>query len=82
MTLDHMIDNAAVASQNVSLLDDLVTREALKLSIGPKLDAAIRALEMFISMGCPVCSGDCSSANPPVNDCPIVIAQNAVRGLL
>lgn len=41
------------------------------------------ALEQMRSYGCPVCSGDCGSANPPVVSCPMRIAARAlakVRG--
>ena len=34
------------------------------------LDEVERALETALGFGCPFCSGDCSSANPPVNFCP------------
>lgn len=40
MTNDRMIDNAATASQNRTLLDDPVTREAIKLNvIAPYVEA-------------------------------------------
>lgn len=37
------------------------------------------ALHGFVLAGCPVCSGDCASANPPVVGCPIRQASEAVR---
>lgn len=30
-----------------------------------------KLVEFFRSFGCPVCNGDCGSANPPVNFCPM-----------
>ena len=38
------------------------------ISCAPEL---VEALEGFVSYGCPVCSGDCGSANPPVMHCPM-----------
>lgn len=32
-------------------------------------------LKGFVSHRCPVCSGDCASANPPVTFCPMTSAQ-------
>lgn len=32
---------------------------------------ATEALSMAQSYGCPVCGGDCASANPPVSSCPM-----------
>ena len=40
-----LIDNAAVASQNVSLVDDAVTREAIQLSI---IDPFQRDIDEFM----------------------------------
>ena len=41
------------------------------------------ALVLFLGYGCPVCSGDCGSANPPVMRCPMLTAYAALeaRGL-
>jgi hypothetical protein len=36
-----------------------------------------RTLELFQSFGCPVCSGDCGSSNPPILKCPMQAASNA-----
>lgn len=36
------------------------------------------ALELFQGYGCPVCSGDCGSANPPVYSCPMIAAHAAL----
>jgi hypothetical protein len=45
----------------------------------PAAGAAMReALEHFVGYGCPVCSGDCSSANPPVSLCPMQQARAAL----
>jgi hypothetical protein len=41
--------------------------------------ALLEALNMFYPQtGCPVCGGDCSSANPPVVVCPMLIARAAI----
>lgn len=36
------------------------------------------ALTLFRDFGCPVCSGDCASANPPVIACPMQSARAAL----
>lgn len=36
------------------------------------------ALEFFVTYGCPVCGGDCASANPPVYGCPMRAAHAAL----
>lgn len=36
------------------------------------------ALELFQSFGCPLCNGDCGSANPPVAVCPMQVAAKAL----
>ncbi|MQB00221.1 MAG: hypothetical protein GEU78_08005 [Actinobacteria bacterium] len=38
------------------------------------------ALELWRSFGCPVCGGDCASANPPVLSCPMTEARAALAG--
>lgn len=38
----------------------------------------LEALEAFRGYGCPVCSGDCGSANPPVASCPMNMASSAI----
>lgn len=38
------------------------------------------ALRTFESYGCPVCGGDCASANPPVMFCPMQAARVALSG--
>lgn len=37
-----------------------------------------RALDDFQSYGCPLCNGDCASANPPVSLCPMQCARAAL----
>lgn len=36
------------------------------------------ALIFFRDLGCPLCSGDCASANPPVALCPMREAHEAL----
>lgn len=38
----------------------------------------VNALEMMRGFGCPVCSGDCGSANPPVASCPMATVESAL----
>lgn len=42
------------------------------------VDELVKALETFRDYGCPVCHGDCASANPPVNSCPMQMAKAAL----
>lgn len=39
----------------------------------------LNALKVIQSYGCPVCSGDCGSANPPVMNCPMKTVNTAIR---
>jgi hypothetical protein len=39
---------------------------------------ALGALELLQSFGCPVCNGDCGSANPPVTTCPMQVARAVI----
>ncbi len=41
-------------------------------------DALVEALKTIRSFGCPVCSGDCGSANPPVAGCPMQMMGAAI----
>lgn len=41
-------------------------------------DELAKALDIFQGFGCPVCHGDCASANPPVSLCPMQIARAAL----
>lgn len=42
------------------------------------VERLIEAVRNYMSFGCPVCSGDCFSANPPVSGCPVREAQEAI----
>ena len=42
------------------------------------LMVALEPLEIFQAYGCPLCSGDCASANPPMTICPMLRAHEAV----
>ena len=44
----------------------------------PKAQALADALRALRDFGCPVCSGDCGSANPPVTNCPMAAASAAL----
>lgn len=41
-------------------------------------DDLVEALKTLRDYGCPVCSGDCASANPPVDNCPMHLANAAI----
>lgn len=42
-----------------------------------ELAEARKALDLFEHYGCPICHGDCASANPPVDCCPMEAARRA-----
>lgn len=52
MTDDLMIDNAATASQNISLLDDPATREAIILNVTTPLRKEISDLREAMQEAC------------------------------
>lgn len=56
-----------------ALLERIRTAEADKARLS-------EALRTFESYGCPVCGGDCASANPPVMFCPMQAARVALSG--
>ncbi len=43
-------------------------------------DGLRKALAMLRDYGCPVCAGDCSSANPLVSFCPMQEVDAALKG--
>jgi len=45
-----------------------------------QLAEARQAVALFENYGCPVCHGDCASANPPVNCCPMEAARRVREG--
>jgi hypothetical protein len=47
-------------------------------ALDPEVDVLRTALDIFQSFGCPVCSGDCAAANPPVIMCPMRWAREAL----
>jgi hypothetical protein len=51
--------------------DTLATTPAPREKLEADLVEAKKALVMLRDFGCPVCSGDCGSANPPVMNCPM-----------
>jgi hypothetical protein len=53
----------------------LAAYDALRLAAAAELR---QALQLFVSYGCPLCNGDCASANPPPMNCPMHIASAAL----
>jgi len=51
---------------------DAIEAQAKRIA---ELEAALNNLLIY---GCPACSGDCSSANPPVLDCPMSAARKVL----
>ena len=49
-------------------------------SLRAHCEAMEKALGLYTCHPCPVCSGDCGSANPPVLNCPTQAALNAFGG--
>ncbi len=47
--------------------------------------ALVEALERMVGQwgleACPVCGGDCASANPPISMCPMIAVMQAQRAL-
>ena len=44
-----------------------------------RYNAVRHVLRRFQTFGCPVCAGDCASANPPVIDCPIAMLLDVME---
>lgn len=44
----------------------------------PLVEDVLLALRLLHSYGCPACSGDCASANPPMIICPMADGQAAI----
>lgn len=42
------------------------------------VESLLETLKLFQSYGCPICFGDCASANPPVYRCPMQMANSAI----
>lgn len=63
MGLDLQVSENQKAEAEVARLKDELTK-------------AHRVIELFESFGCPVCGGDCASANPPVMSCPMQQARS------
>lgn len=55
-------------------------RADLYAALEAKLAEARQAVALFEDYGCPVCHGDCASANPPVQFCPMEIARRVREG--
>lgn len=55
------------------LYDETVRLEA-------KNERLRQALILYYEAPCPICSGDCGSANPPVIGCPVIEARRALDG--
>lgn len=44
-----------------------------------RYNGALDLLRRFQTFGCPVCAGDCASANPPVIDCPMTMLRDVME---
>lgn len=54
---------------------------ALRAALASKDEEVKRLREAVLAFqdyGCPICQGDCSSANPPVSSCPMQLARTAL----
>jgi len=91
---DDECDGIACRDDTIKLLDDRIAHtlealdteraahEATKAELQALRELATKlhqALAMYTSEGCPRCSGDCSSANPPMYNCPTQAAIEAYR---
>jgi hypothetical protein len=69
-------DVSALCTEASGLLREAIARIR---ALEAERDAARRALQhWYPEAGCPVCSGDCGSANPPVIGCPMQEARRAL----
>lgn len=67
--LSRELTNAQTDAMNAGMRIDRAEKRATQAEA--QLAVAVGALEYFQKNGCPVCSGDCGSANPPVLHCPM-----------
>lgn len=67
--------------KHADTMNDMVLMGLARDAAETKLAKAKEALDLFQSFGCPVCSGDCGSANPPVMTCPMEIARSTLSTL-
>jgi hypothetical protein len=58
---------------------DLKTEGLLDLA-ADEIERLQAALRLYYEAPCPICSGDCGSANPPVIGCPVLEARRALGG--
>ena len=49
--------------------------------INDEINLAIETLRRWLRTGCPDCSGDCHSANPPVYGCIVGDTYDTIRAL-
>lgn len=69
MTLDELEDIARVLR---TALPDNSCRTQLGLILFNEMKQYLAEMARhYMQDGCPVCSGDCAGAMPPVTDCPI-----------
>ena len=61
---------------NAALIVEAVNAYDRHLALIAALTEALR--QWYPHVGCPVCSGDCASANPPVIACPMLMARDAL----
>ena len=66
----------ALAAEVERLRNERAAREKAEA----QLAEARKALDLFEHYGCPICHGDCSSANPPVDCCPMEAARRVREG--
>jgi hypothetical protein len=73
--------NDDVASANAALIVALRNNLPAIISALEAVPVMKEALEAMRGYGCPVCSGDCGSANPPVVFCPMQQISQALAAL-
>jgi hypothetical protein len=62
-------------------VDECMTLRSQLAASQAELARLREALTLLQSFGCPACSGDCGSANPPVTSCPMTITHQALAAL-
>lgn len=76
-----------IAAWNTRSPDPEITRQrevieawhAIDRKRDDEMERLREALRTMRDYGCPVCSGDCASANPPVNQCPMQMMTAAIK---
>lgn len=73
---ERLRDYGLTLEENVVICDRRVVDAAADL-----IDSLESIVSDFQQYGCPICNGDCGSANPPIYNCPMSNAHGALAKL-